>query len=292
MTDYYPHKIEDIQAMYEEVCTWFDSLGFSYVRTRYGIYKGVFSEFLRVVQERDAPEDLAEFKLKFDNAYIEVHEAIRIYNGLKDHDETQFLEQLKKVLSGQEFRAKSSDDQARDFLFELSVATRFINAGYNVDLKGICDVVVDLGNNKTLFVECKRVKSNKKLEKNVKKANEQLKKRLKKTGKPNAVGLVAVNITDILPKLEKLPVNSNVTGTQFHRVASRKYIFQNVLSLMSNKFVGCLGVMCESSMMNYLAIPSQLNGFQCSRHTDHIPYSNNSPLYENLSKKLSNQDII
>ncbi|CAM3237022.1 hypothetical protein [Moritella viscosa] len=290
MTDYYSHKIEDIQSIYEDVCTWFDSLGFSYVRTRYGTYKNVFSEFLRIVNERDIPDDLADFKLKFDNAYLEVHEAIRIYNGLKEHDAPQFLEQLKKVMSGQEFRAKKSDDQARDFLFELSVATRFINAGYKVDLKGVCDIVVDLNNYKTLFVECKRIKSSKKIGKNVKKANEQLKKRLKKTGQPNAVGLVAINITDLLPKKEQLPFNSNIAATQFHRVTTQEFVFGNVLDLMSNKFDGCLGVMCESSMMNYFFTQSELNGFQYSRHTGHIPYSDSS-LYENLSKELSNQDI-
>ncbi|HEH9408843.1 hypothetical protein [Aeromonas salmonicida] len=291
MTNYYSHQMENIQSMYSDACIWFDSLGFSYAKTRYGIYKKIFSEFLRRCDERDFSGDIEEFKKKFDNAYLEVHEAIRIYHGLKSHETTEFLAQLKKVLSGQEFRAQSEDDKARDFLFELSVATRFINAGYKVDLKGDCDVVVELDDQQTLFVECKRVTSQKKLEKNIKKANTQLKNRLRKTGKPNAIGLVAIDITDLLPKIEKLPVNSNSEATNIHRAVSHNYLMKNIHSIISSKIDSCLGVMCTSSMMNYFSIESQLHGFQYSRHTDHIPY-NYSQKYEALSQKLSNQDIM
>ncbi len=38
-TKSYVHKFEELLALYEDVCNWFDELGFSYTRHRYGVYK-------------------------------------------------------------------------------------------------------------------------------------------------------------------------------------------------------------------------------------------------------------
>lgn len=62
MTNYYSHQMENIQSMYSDACIWFDSLGFSYAKTRYGIYKNIFSEFLRRCDERDFSGDIEELK--------------------------------------------------------------------------------------------------------------------------------------------------------------------------------------------------------------------------------------
>ncbi|EGQ9318455.1 hypothetical protein P3632_22220 [Vibrio parahaemolyticus] len=291
--DNFVHQFEDVIEMYSEVCEWFNDLGFSYTRNRYGVYKKHFDKFLEMAKDSSAPEDKEElllFKRSFDNAYIEVNEIIRVYNNLKSIESKEFLEQIKKVVSGQEFRANSDNDQARDFLFELSVACRFIKAGFNVSLTGVCDVVVDLGTDGTLFVECKRIKSENKIDKNVKKANKQIVKRIKLHKSNNVKGLVAINVTDLLPKTNMFFPDSMQATTAIHRGVSNNFIKQRVDKLTAGMTNKCLGVLCESAMMHYFSKESGIPGFSYSRHTEYIPYSDSS-LFESLVPKISRQDI-
>lgn len=288
-TKIYEHKFEELLALYEDVCNWFDELGFSYTRNRYGVYKKHLENFLRMAEEKAFP-DLLTFKTGFDSAYIEVHEIIRVYNGLKDIEANEFLEQIKKVTSGREIRQKEGDDQARDFLFELSIAARFIKAGYSVSLTGVCDVVVDLGANGTLFVECKRIKSQSKIAANVKKANKQLTKRIKAAKTSKVRGLVAINVTDLLPYTLYLQPDSPQSATYIHRGVSNKFTLDNATSLAEGMNRKCLGVMCESVKMQYFSNDSGIIGFSCSRNTDYVPYYSD-PLFKHLSQLLSNQYI-
>ena len=292
-TNQYVHQFDDLLFMYSDVCDWFSKLGFVYTRNRYGLYKKHFEQFLEIVKNQSVDElkgELLTFKKSFDNAYLEVNEIIRIYNNLKGIDSKEFLEQIKKVASGHEFRANGESDQARDFLFELSVASRFIKAGYSVSLSGICDVVVDMGAEGTLFVECKRIKSENKLDTNIKKANKQITKRIKSFASSKVKGLVAVNITDLLPQTNRFYPDSMNASTAIHRGVSNNYVKNRMIKFTSGQNNKCYGVLCESAMMHYLSAESEIPGFTYSRHTEYLGYLD-SPVFESLSKKLSNQDI-
>jgi len=291
--DNFVHQFEDVIEMYSEVCDWFNELGFSYSKNRYGLYKRHFDKFIEMAKTSTVPDDkdeLIRFKRQFDNAYIEVNEIIRIYNNLKSINSSEFIEQIKIIVSGQEFRANSDNDQARDFLFELSVACRFIKAGFSVSLTGICDVVVDLGDDGTLFVECKRIKSENKIDKNVKKANKQIVKRVQLHKSSKVKGLVAINVTDLLPKTNMFFPDSMPATTAIHRGASNNFIRQKLEKLKAGMTNKCLGVLCESAMMHYFSKESKIPGFSYSRHTEYIAYSD-SALFESLVPKISRQDI-
>ena len=290
-TNYYEHYFKNLISMYEEVCNWFSRLGFEYSRTRYGTYKKYFEKFVEIAEGKKQENDLLGFKKSFDNAYLEVNEIVRIRNCLKQIDSPEFLEQIKKVTSGQEFRGNTSNDQARDFLFELSIACRFIRAGYSVSLTYICDVVVNLNIDGMLFVECKRIKSEAQIDKNVKKANKQISKRIESNASNMVVGLVAVNITDLLPKTNMLLPDSQEAATLIHRGVSNNYVKTRITKFVAGATDKCFGVMCESAIMNYLSKKSMKQGLTYSRHTEFLPYSNNT-IFERLASKLSNQDII
>ncbi|MCA0901467.1 hypothetical protein [Microbulbifer agarilyticus] len=292
-TNNYKHKFEDLISMYEVVCDWFDKLGFSYTRNRYGIYKKYLHDFQSMVSNKSFPKDregLINFKRGFDNAYVEVHEIIRAYNGLKSIDSKEFHDQIKKVASGHEFRANSENDQARDFLFELTTASRFVKAGYRVSLTGICDIVVDLASGGMLFVECKRIKSIKKIGVNVKKANKQIAKRINFARTSKVKGLVAINVTDLLPQTKDLLPDLASAATEIHRGVSNKFTRENIGPLSEGMNKKCFGVMCESAKMHYLSHSSDIQGFTYSRHTDFLPYYEDE-LFRRLSAQLSNQDI-
>jgi hypothetical protein len=288
---YYEHDFDNLILMYDEVCNWFSGLGFEYSKNRYGIYKKCFQKFTDLAEGKKDENDLLGFKRSFDNAYIEVNEIIRIKNCLSNVDVSEFLDQVKKVTSGQEFRGNTDNDQARDFLFELSIASRFIQAGYSVTLNGICDVVVDLVDDGMLFVECKRVKSEAQIEKNVKKANKQVLKRIRSDKSSKVHGLVAVNITDLLPKTNMLYPDSLSAATAIHRGVSNNYVKTRLSQFVAGSNRKCFGVMVESSIMNYLSDKSMKNGFVYSRHTQYLPYTENL-IFKRLATELSNQDIV
>ncbi|MEP1446260.1 MAG: hypothetical protein ABJK37_09150 [Paraglaciecola sp.] len=291
--EYFVHQFEDVINMYDEVCDWFNELGFSYSKKRYGLYKKHIDNFIDMTKSSSLQNDndeLLTFKRAFDNAYIEVNEIIRVYNNLKLIKSSEFLEQIKKVISGHEFRANTDNDQARDFLFELSVACRFINAGFPVSLTGICDVVVDLGVDGTLFVECKRIKSENKIDKNVKKANKQIVQRVRLHKSSKVKGLVAINVTDLLPKTNMFHPDSMSATTAIHRGVSNNFVRQKLEKLKAGMTNKCLGVLCESATMHYFSKESNIPGFSYSRHTEYIPYLDNA-LFESLVPKLSQQDI-
>ena len=288
---YYKHQLSDVFSRYEAACDWYNALGFTYAKTRYGLYKRHFETFASsAVSGKEIPE-LLEFKKSFDNAYLEANEIIRIHQNLATLNADDFISQIEKVLSGQEFRAHTNNDQARDFLFELSVASRFLHAGHNVSLTGICDVVVDPGSESPLFVECKRAKSIKSLEANVKKANKQIVKRLRTHISNRAKGLIAVNITDLLPKPLRMYPDKLAGSTIIHRGISINFVKNQAEQFYSGQSKKCLGVMCESSMMFYLSENSPQAGLIYSRHTDFLSYTNCNDL-ELIGAKISSQDIV
>lgn len=290
-TQHYQHQIHDVFEKYSKVCEWFDDLGFTYTKTRYGIYKRHFDDFDRFSKNSELlPDDLLPWKRSFDNAYVEANEIIRVQNDLKQINSEEFFDQIKKVVSGQEFRGNSDNDQARDFLFELSVAARFIRAGYHVSLTGVCDVVAKLGAEGVLFIECKRVKSEKNLAANVKKANKQIAKRVKSSISHKVAGLVAVNITDLIPKVNNFFPDTPGAGTAIHRGISKNFNSTHIREFAEGMTKDALGVMCESSTMMYFSKESLTPRLMYSRHTSFLPYKKGSTL-EHLAPKICNQDI-
>ncbi|MFT4850469.1 MAG: hypothetical protein ACI83B_003026 [Sediminicola sp.] len=284
------HDLDHLISMYAEACDWLSSLGFDYSKNRYGIYEKVFARFTKMTQTKELEDDLIGFKNSFDNAYIQVNEIVRVHNNLKAVNPIEFNEQIKKVCSGQEFRGVSVNDQARDFLFELSVASRFINAGFHVSLTGICDVVVGLNGGESLFVECKRIRSERQIAKNISKAAKQLVKRMSSQTSSKVNGLIAVNITDILPDTRMLYPETVNAVSQIHRMTSNKFVSDRLKDFSVETSKKCFGVMCESATMQYLNKESNITGFTYSRHTEFLPYSN-SEVFKELAPKISSQDV-
>jgi len=290
---HYSHQLDNLISLYAEACEWLGDLGVVYSKNRYGIYKQHFEKFTEIansnVELKD--EDQLSLKKKFDNAYLEVNQLIRIYERLKEINSEEFLGQIRKVASGQEFRANSENDQARDFLFELSIASRFMKAGFSTSLSGICDVVVELVGDGKLFVECKRIKSQAKIGANIKKASKQISNRLKADVSSKVYGLIAIDVSDLLPSLSAFRPNSREAGTAMHRLASNNFIRKNIEQIASESRGKSLGVMCVSEVMSHLLMEENTPALFYSRHTEFVPYCDSRILKE-LAPKISNQDII
>lgn len=294
-TDYYFHNLKDVFDKFSEVCAWFDELGFSYARTRYGFYEKSFKAFEDSAYGGIKKNVTLDQKRTFDNAYLEANEIIRVQADISTINSDQFIEQLKFVLSGQEFRNQTSNDAARDFLFELSIASRFIRAGYSVSLNGICDVVVTIDDGYVLFVECKRIKSEKKISDNVKKANKQIANRIQNYAQPKAKGLIAINITDLIPETNNLYPDSPNAGSIIHKFLMNNFLNSHTRSIFAGKSKHCVGVLCESSKVHYFSGRSPQQGLQYSRHTSFAPYETPGSLsykiIESVAPKICNQNI-
>lgn len=287
----YKRDFSDLLSKFEEVCGWFDDLGFRFAITRYGIYHKNLKNLNELSSGKNvfkdaSNESLVSIMKEMMNSHVEANEIIRIYNDFKGIDSQEYIEQVKKVITGQEFRATSESDPARDFLFELSIAARFMRAGFRVSLKGICDVEVKLPDGRSLFVECKRVKSLKKLSKNIKVANQQIVRRIKDSSSLKNIGMVAVNVTDLLSKSSSIVSEDPKMTTSEHRALLRNFILKNLESFNAGGNKKCIGVLCESSISNLVP-----GGLIYSRHITNVRYENDD-LFERLMPQLSNQDIV
>ena len=118
-----------------------------------------------------------------------------MYEGLSGEANPLLNERLKDSLKGQELYVLDSENRSgRDFSFELATAAKFVRAGLAVDFGHEADLRVQI-NGFTFFVECKRLKSAKKIRKRIKEGINQLHKRyVKSENSHTARGMLALSI--------------------------------------------------------------------------------------------------
>lgn len=195
---------------------WLNSLGVRSVATRLTKYKNFIDDFYRVLGTEEANKDHLHH---YAQAQREVFELIRIKEALQAHGGAHLLQRLKQITSGQPFRAAQVHDPARDISFELSIAGRFLNAGLEVDLSQIADVVVR-SNSHTIYVECKRITSENQIEKRIAGAYQQASRRISASNSSKAKGFCAFEVSEVInPDLEMYAVDS---PQAFQRQTSRQ----------------------------------------------------------------------
>lgn len=201
----YHGDFADRKQEFSEACKWLsDEMGFPYKSTRMGNYERLLKTFVNPGAKAPTERDLLDDFYQFMQAATEACQIIRLWNTFKSGEHKGLKDRIKHVMSGKSIRAEAikrnkkgqTNDPSRDFAFELNIASRFLKGGYKVDLTDDCDVVVDIGKDK-LYVECKRLKSFKKLGSRIKEASTQIDTRIGKNRK-NKFGLIALDVTDIL----------------------------------------------------------------------------------------------
>ncbi len=221
----YSGEFNDKKDEYEQACFWLQNeFGINYKQNRYGLYIKDLRKFINPNNKELPKGDLIEHFHTFIQSTTEAYQLIRIWRTFKSSTYEGLSERIKKIVKGQASRKqaiikKGSNDVARDFAFELSVASRFSKAGYEIDLNQVADVVVSL-NKSTLFVECKRVTSEAKLYTRIKEAVEQIDTRIGSDRK-NKHGFVAIDVTDLIDPSHR-----------FHAVFNEEQFLINVKSLI------------------------------------------------------------
>src|SRR5690554_6092545 len=108
-------------SQYDESIDWLDSLGLPYSRTRFGKYKKAINSIPELFENANKI-GLEEFKERVNiciRSMSETAEILRIHKEYTNRENVDFIDQLKKVMSGRQFRNESNKDPARDFSFEL-----------------------------------------------------------------------------------------------------------------------------------------------------------------------------
>lgn len=179
-----------------EVLEWLSSFGFKALSTRYSRYVKYIESFFD--SERADSED---GRAKFDaltKSYKECIEIVIIKTVFFDERSDKFKSKLKEIIKGKDHLDSDSACGARDYLFELIVAAKFSKAGYSIDWNGLTDVVASKSDVK-VFIECKRITSEKRFEENFNKAGKQLKREMGKE-KSAKSGLIFIDVSNCIAK--------------------------------------------------------------------------------------------
>lgn len=118
-------------------------------------------------------------KEKYRKTMQEIHSFLKIYNSLKDIDNKSIYKKIQTIVSGPintDSRSNKKPDHSRNYLYELTIASRLIESGLNIDVSGDCDIV-SYAFGKKVFIECKRITSEKQIMKRAKRAAEQVEER-------------------------------------------------------------------------------------------------------------------
>ncbi|MDO9481391.1 MAG: hypothetical protein Q8S96_22720 [Hydrogenophaga sp.] len=180
----------------DEACNWLHDIGINYSTTRLGRYQKVFSDLARC-QLANAPDEFFQLHTfaEWVNAAHETSEIVRIYEGLRGNSDVNLTSRLRDALRGHELYVLDTDDRSgRDFTFELAVAAKFARHGFPINFGAEADVETKIGG-VTFYVECKRLKSERKIQRRVKEGLKQLHGRYKASNDPGAArGILALSI--------------------------------------------------------------------------------------------------
>lgn len=271
---------------------WLSSIGIRSAATRLTKYKRFIDDFYRVLGTEEANKDHLH---QYAQAQREVFELIRLKETLQTQDGVHLLQRLKQVTSGLPFRSAQVHDPARDISFELSIAGRFLKAGLEVDFSQVADVVVKT-NSYTIYVECKRITSEKQVEKRIAGAYQQAYRRIASSNSSKAKGFCAFEVSEIInPELEMYAVDD---PRSFQHQTSRQlasYVLSKQSIVQRHRKNGVLG-----SLFQYIA-----QGYSIDGESQEIQLTNNrgasffpttrtaseANLVESFLEKLSNQGM-
>ena len=247
-----------IQVKYEEAINWLTSLGVKVHKGRLTEYKKQL-DYLANNYKNLHQSDSAKLFPATVNVMYEVDAIVIIYEALKliPSNELSYIKsKLQKAVNGplHVLDENKNGNEARNYLFEVLVSARMHlpKKGLSVDLQNISDSAVNF-KNKRLLIECKRIKSDKKIEANVRDAAKQLSKGFKEISGTNIRGLVAIDLSVVVNPNADLLVKENDTALRAGSIklmddliSRYNHIWQKVLNNKSKKI---LGILLRTSLM-------------------------------------------
>lgn len=243
---------DSIQIKYKEAIDWLSMLGVKVHKGRLIEYKKQL-DYIANNYKNIRPSDSARLFPITVNVMYEVDAIVTIHEALKfiPYNELSYIKsKLQNAVNGplHVLDEHNNGNKARNYLFEILVSARLHvpKNGLSVDLQNISDSAVKF-NDKRLLIECKRIKSDKKIEANVRDAANQLSKGFNKLSGTNIRGLVALDLSvvvnpnaDLLVKNNDAELRAGSIKLMDDLISHYNHIWQAVLSKKSKKILGVL----------------------------------------------------
>lgn len=205
---------EGILESYTTSLKWMEKIGVDLGVGRTSNYLSIVSYWARSYQSASVEEGKRIFP-DFVSSMLEIYDFVSVYKAFKDVPVAKLgsiVAKLNKAVKGpikleQETPATTI---ARNFLFEALVAARLHAPvqGASAILNAPSDTGVLFAGSK-IWIECKRITSEKKIEKNVRKASSQLEDTFKKKMGSGHRGIVALDVSKILNPEDLIYVREN-----------------------------------------------------------------------------------
>jgi hypothetical protein len=194
-TDYIGYK-----KRLDELCTRLKAAGYRVESCRLDAYRNTFATNEQLIREDRISELQARIPFPtFLNDFHESNEILEACDEFQDLSTPGLRQRLEKVLSGTEEleQETASGGEPRNILFELVMAAALKQAGFQVHLDQIGDVVFKISG-LPCFMECKRVHSQQKLAERIKGAARQIGRRCDGSQDSRSAGVIAVDVSKLL----------------------------------------------------------------------------------------------
>lgn len=189
----------DLEEKTKVIIEWLSMHGLAGKKSRYSQYISEINSFYRAALP--FPDNI--YKL-FNNSRDSVGELLiinDIYDRFPEEKSIGFQDRLKKAINGPIYANENGvplqkqPDSSRDFLFELFVASWLSRLGYSLSFDNESDVFSSK-NGINLICQCKRIYSQNKVERNIKKAGKQLKESISNYDK--SIGMIVLDISNFI----------------------------------------------------------------------------------------------
>lgn len=209
----------EVLHKFTKAIDWIEGEGLSVQRSRIYHYKSELEKLSKWETESSVIENVEEKGVPYWQAILyETFEIYEIYHSLKDILSPDIPRRLKQISKGPIFLADelatSSSNAARNYQFELLMASRFKEAGLNISLDEKDDFVIGFANG-SIPIECKRPQSASQVNKRIKEGCSQIKQSF--YGLPPGSrfpGILVMGIEKLDSQHEKLLVASSVDNAK------------------------------------------------------------------------------
>lgn len=221
---------ESVLEAMPNVMVWLKKNGIDAPKVRYARYIDHIGKFFSG-GDKFTQEKLEEFNVATE-CYKEISNIYYIFKSFQNEEQQGFIDRLKKTVAGQDLPEAGSAGPSRNFLFELSVASMFSNAGYCIDFNSQTDVIAR-SENYEIYIECKKLSSDKKLEDNFKAAGKQLEREIGNSG-GKVRGIIFIDVTTCLEGLPRHELPSTEIASYFVSDCAKNFVRKHSKKINDN----------------------------------------------------------
>ncbi|MGP8111795.1 MAG: hypothetical protein ACLQFF_12525 [Steroidobacteraceae bacterium] len=201
---------EDSAGRLRAAVSWLRGLGVDLAPTRFGHYLDEMESYAAHLKTGAAVEHTPRFYA----ASADGHVLMQLHSLLSGRYDRYVMDRIERASKGTDSVLDETGDNsdARNFAFELSIASWLVSCGLELNCADPADVAGHIAG-RYLIVQCKRVRSAAQVEKRGAHAAKRLRERLDNPNHENMIGAVAFDFTPLAnPGLE--PVRAATIDAQ------------------------------------------------------------------------------